>query len=178
MGRSEAQESRRQEDHVAKKTSTTRPGVARAEQIVEANDELVAFIETCSDQDWARMCAVEAWPVSVVAHHVAWGHEVAVGWIRTIRSGNDVPGSPELHNAGNETKAASVAGISRDEVIALAKENVDAYADLLRTLTDEDLAKSAAFGPAGGMPMSVDRLAGARRHLDGHLGSMRAAVGR
>jgi hypothetical protein len=163
---------------MANETSATRPGMARAEQIVEANDELVAFIGTCTDEEWGRMCAAEAWPVSVVAHHVAWGHEVAAGWIRTIRSGKDVPGSPELHNAGNETKAASVAGISRDEVIALAKGNVAAYADLLRTLTEEDLSKSAAFGPGGGMPMSVDRLAGARRHLDGHLRSMRAAVGR
>jgi hypothetical protein len=163
---------------MANETSTTRPGAARAEQIIEANDELVAFIETCTDEDWGRICAAEAWPVSVVAHHAAWGHEVAAGWIRTIRSGKDVPGSPELHDAGNEKKAASVAGISRDEVIALANENVAAYADLLRTLTDEDLSMSAAFGPAGGMPMSVDRLAGARRHLDGHLGSMRGAVGR
>jgi hypothetical protein len=142
---------------MANETSTTRPGMARAEQIVEANDELVAFIGTCTDEEWGRMCAAEAWPVSVVAHHVAWGHEVAAGWIRTIRSGKDVPGSPELHNAGNETKAASVAGISRDEVIALAKGNVAAYADLLRTLTEEDLSKSAAFGPGGGMRAAVGR---------------------
>jgi hypothetical protein len=76
---------------MANETSTTRPGADRALQIIEANDELVAFIETCTGDDWGRI---------------------------------------------------------------------------------------GVFGPGGGMPMSVDRLAGARRHLDGHLGSMRAAVGR
>jgi hypothetical protein len=163
---------------MGQETSTTRSGADRAQQIIEANHELVAFIETCSDEDWGRICLAEAWPVSAVAHHAVWGHQVASGWIRTIRDGKDVPGSPDLHNAGNEAKAASVAGISREDVIEIANENVAAYAELLRSLTDEDMSKSAAFGPGGGMRMSVDRLAGARGHLDGHLGSMKAAVGR
>lgn len=153
-------------------------GAARAAEIVDANAELVAFIRTCSNEEWRHLCSAEGWTVGVVAHHIAWGHEVVTGWIQTIRAGHDVPGSPEAHDAGNHAMAAQVAGISRDQVIELAARNIVKYADLLHSLTEDDLAKTAAFGPGGGMPMPVARLAGSRRHLDGHLSSMRAAVGR
>lgn len=158
--------------------ATFRSGAVRAQEIIDANAELVAVIETLDDRDWARICPAEGWPVGVVAHHIAWGHEVSAGWIRLIRDGKDVPGSPESHDAANQAKAAEVAGISRDEVIRLANRNVNELAELLRSLTADDISKSAKFGPGGGMTMSVDRLAGARRHLDSHLGSIRAAAGR
>jgi DinB family protein len=159
-------------------TSTTRSGATRAHEMIDANAEYVAFIASCTDEEWGRVCAAESWPVGVVAHHIAWGHEVSAGWIRTIRSGKDVPGSPETHNAGNAAKAAEMAVVSRDEVIRLAHRNLNELTALLRSLTDEDLSQIATFGPGGGMKMSVDQLAGARGHLDRHLGSIRAAVGR
>jgi DinB superfamily len=163
---------------MAHETSTTRSGATRAQEMIDANAEFVAFIATCTDEEWGRICAAEGWPVGVVAHHIAWGHEVSAGWIRTIRSGRDVPGSPEAHNAGNAAKAAEMAGVSRDEVIQIANRNLNGLTALLRSLTAEDLSKSATFGPGAGMEMSVDQLAGARGHLDRHLGSIRAAVGR
>jgi hypothetical protein len=163
---------------MAHETSTTRSGATRAQEMIDANAEFVAFIATCTDEEWGRVCSAESWPVGVVAHHIAWGHEVSAGWIRTIRSGNDVPGSPQTHNAANEAKASEMAGVSRDEVIGIANRNLIGLTALLRSLTDEDLSQSASFGPGGGMKMSVDQLAGARGHLDRHLGSIRAAVGR
>jgi len=163
---------------MADETSTQKSGAARAQEITDATDELIAFIETCSDDEWSRKTAAEGWPVNVVAHHIAWGHQVSAGWIRVIRAGDDVPGSPELHDAANNAKAAEVANITRAEVIQLANRNVSELAELLRTLTDRDLSKSAAFGPAGGGTMSLEQLAGSRRHLDRHLGSIRSAVGR
>lgn len=162
---------------MAHETSTTRSGATRAQEMIDANAEFVAFIATCTDEEWARVCA-ETWPVGVVAHHIAWGHEVSAGWIRTIRSGKDVPGSSETHNAGNAAKAAEMAGVSRDEVIRLAHRNLNELTALLRSLADEELLQSATFGPGGGMKISLDQLAGARGHLDRHLGSIRAAVGR
>jgi hypothetical protein len=163
---------------MAHETSTTRSGATRAQEMIDANAEFVAFIATCTEDEWGRICAAEGWPVNVVAHHIAWGHEVSAGWIRTIRSGKDVPGSSETHNAANQAKAAEMARVSRDEVIRLANRNLNELTSLLRSLTGEDLSKSAAFGPGGGMKMSVDNLAGARGHLDRHLSSIRAAVGR
>ncbi|TME57617.1 MAG: hypothetical protein E6I60_01395 [Chloroflexi bacterium] len=69
-----------------------------------------------------------------------------------------------------------MAGISRDEVIFLARRNGDQLIALLRSLLEEDLRKSVPFGPAGGRPLSIEGLG--RSHLDRHLASIRATLRR
>jgi hypothetical protein len=157
-------------------TDSTPMSVVMAEEIMDANAELLAFIETCSDKDWTSTCRRERWSIGVVAHHIAWGHERAAVWIRSIRSGIPIPGSPQAHNASNAVKAAQVAGISRDEVAFLARRNADQLVATFRSLTDEDFRKSVPFGPSGGRRLSVDGLG--RSHLDRHLASMRATLKR
>jgi hypothetical protein len=112
----------------------------------------------------------------VVAHHVAWGHERAADWINAIRSGIPIPGSPQAHNASNAIKAAQVAGISRDEVVFLARRNVERLVAVLRSLTDEDFERAVPFGPARGRPLAIEGLG--RSHLDRHLASIRATLRR
>ena len=147
-----------------------------AEEMVDANAEFTAFVESCSDEEWRVVCRGEKWRIGVVAHHVAWGHERAAEWINAIRSGIPIPGTPQAHNASNGIKAAQVAGISRDEVVFLARRNVERLVATLRSLTDDDFARAVAFGPAGGRPLSIEGLG--RSHLDRHLASMRATLRR
>jgi DinB family protein len=155
---------------------TTPMSVVLAEEIADANAELIGLIESCSEQEWKATCRGERWSVGVVAHHIAWGHERAAEWIRSIRDGIPIPGSAPAHNASNALKAIQVAGISRDEVIFLARRNGDQLIALLRSLDPEDLAKTVPFGPAGGRPLSIEGLG--RSHLDRHLASMRATLRR
>src|SRR6202022_907234 len=110
-----------------------------AEEISDANAELVAFVESCSDEEWRAICRAERWRGGVVAHHVACGHERAADWINAIRSGIPVPGSPQAHNASNAIKAAQVAGISRDEVVFLARRNAERLGAAPRPLAEQDL---------------------------------------
>ncbi len=150
--------------------------VAMAEEMADANAEFIALVESCSDQEWRAICRAERWRVGVVAHHIAWGHERDAGWINAIRNGIPIPGSPQARNASNAVKAAQVAGISRDEVIFLARRNADRLVAVLRSLTDEDFKRAVPFGPARGRPLSIEGLG--RGHLDGHLASMRATLRR
>jgi hypothetical protein len=150
--------------------------VAMAEEIADANAELIAFVQSCSDEEWRAICRAERWRIGVVAHHIAWGHERAADWINAIRNGIPIAGSPQAHNASNGVKAAQVAGISRDEVIFLARRNADHLVAVLRSLTDEDFERAVPFGPARGRPLSIEGLG--RSHLDRHLASMRATVRR
>jgi hypothetical protein len=145
-----------------------------AEEMIDANAEFTAFVEGCSDEDWRAVCREEKWRIGVVAHHVAWGHERAVDWINAVRSGIPIPGSPQAHNASNAIKAAQVAGISRDEVVFLARRNAERLVAALRSLTDEDFKRVVPFGPARGRPISIDGLG--RSHLERHLASMRATL--
>ena len=150
--------------------------VVIADEIVDANAELIALLETCTDKDWKATCRAERWSVGVVAHHIAWGHERAAEWIRAILVGMPIPGSPQTHNASNLLKATQVAGIGRDEVIFFARRNADLLVGLLRSLEEDDLRKSVPFGPAGGRPLSIEGLG--RAHLDRHLASIRATLRR
>ena len=150
--------------------------VVLAEEIADANAEFIAFAETCSDKDWKAICRSERWSVGVVAHHIAWGHERSADWINAIRSGIPIPGSPQAHNASNAIKAAQVAGISRDEVVFLARRNAERLVAVLRSLTEEDFKRAVPFGPARGRPIAIDGLG--RSHLDRHLASMRATLHR
>jgi len=150
--------------------------VAIAEEMIDANAEFTAFVESCSDDEWRTICRGEKWRIGVVAHHVAWGHERAAEWINAIRSGIPIPGSPQAHNANNAIKAAQVAGIGRDEVIFLARRNVERLVAILRSLTDEDFKRAVPFGPARGRPLSIEGLG--RSHLDRHLASMKATLRR
>ena len=155
---------------------TTPMSVVMAEEIMDANAEFIAFVETCSEKEWKASCRGERWSVAVVAHHIAWGHERAADWINAIRSGIPIPGSPQAHNASNAVKAAQVAGISHDEVVFLARRNVERLVAILRSLTDEDFERAVPFGAAGGRPLSIEGLG--RSHLDRHLASMRATLRR
>jgi hypothetical protein len=150
--------------------------VAMAEEIADANAEFIGFVESCSDADWRAVCRAERWRVGVVAHHIAWGHERAADWINAIRNGIPIPGSPRAHDASNAIKAAQVAGISRDEVIFLARRNAERLVAVLRSLTEEDFERAVPFGPARGRPLSIDGLG--RSHLDRHLASIRATLRR
>ena len=147
-----------------------------AEEIIDANAEFTAFVRSCSDEEWRAICRGEKWRIGVVAHHVAWGHERAADWINAIRVGTPIPGTPQVHNASNAIKAAQVAGISRDEVVFLARRNVERLVAVLRSLTDDDFERAVPFGPVGGRPLSIQGLG--RSHLDRHLASMRATLRR
>ena len=154
-----------------------KPVAQRAQEMLDANEELVAFVESCSDADWVTVCEGETWPVGVVACHVALGHHVVAQWIEQLRGGGVSLARDEL-NAANAAMAARHADVTPAEVIELSRRNVQVLAEKLRALTAEDLRASAPFGPAGGMVVAVDDLAGSRGHVDGHLASMRAATGR
>src|SRR2546421_10402180 len=114
---------------------TTPMSVVLAEEIADANAELITLIESCSEPEWRSTCRGERWSIGVVAHHIAWGHERAAAWVRSICNGIPIPGSPQAHNASNAVKAAQVAGISRDEVAFLARRNADQLVALFRSLT-------------------------------------------
>jgi uncharacterized damage-inducible protein DinB len=150
----------------------------RAQALMDANAEFVRFIQTCTDDEWLLVCPAEGWTVGAVANHIARGHETVLGWIQTIRDGRDVPGTPEQHDATNASMAAAAAGVTQADAARLANENMAKLSALLTSLTESDLAMRSLFGPAGGMEMSVDQLAGNRGHLERHLASIRETLQR
>ena len=85
----------------------------------------------------------------------------------------------EMIHAGNAKHAQEFANVSKADTLALHKSNVAAASAMLRGLNDADFDKS---GPVlkGMPPMSAGQLAGGLLcgHMDEHLNSIKATIGR
>ena len=58
-----------------------------------ANDEVIAFVQTMSDQEWQSPCEREGRTVGQVVEHIAAGHLVIGGIIEAMARGFRLPGS-------------------------------------------------------------------------------------
>ena len=151
---------------------------ALAKQFEVKAQEATAVLERLSDADWKKTTSAEKWPVGVVAHHLTVGHEIIAGLIKTIASGQSVPNltMDALHEM-NAKHAKEHANCTKAETLALHKKNATAAAAVVRGLGDAELDRSGTV-LAGMPPMNVEQLAGLlNRHVDEHLGSIRATVG-
>jgi hypothetical protein len=151
---------------------------ALAEQFEQANRQMTATIERCSEAQWKARTSSETWPVGVVAHHVAQSHEGIAGLVRMIANGQPLPPmTMDMINQGNAEHAKQFANVTREETLALIKKNGAAAASAVRELSDEQLDRSAPV--LGGPPMTAQQVI--ERVLIGHVkehhGSIQAILG-
>lgn len=155
-------------------------GEALAKQFEGKVQEAAAVIGKLSDAEWKKTTSAEKWSVGVVAHHVAVGHEGIAGIIKTVSTGQPMPHfTMDMLHAMNAKHAQEYANCTKAETLALHKKNAAAAAALLRGLGDAELAKRATV-LAGMPPMSVEQIVNGILidHIDEHVGSIRATVGR
>lgn len=147
-----------------------------ADDLESAASELDAFIAGCADDVWKGTVTSDGRTVAGLAFHAAAGSDVALGWICQILSGRPVHENGDMHDAFNNAEAERSAGRSQAEVRAQLERSTGRVAYFLRSLTDEELERTAMHGIAG-RDVSVGRfIANFGRHMRGHLESMRAAV--
>jgi hypothetical protein len=151
---------------------------ALAEQFEQANRQMTATIERCSDAQWKTKTPGETWPVGVVAHHVAQALEAVAGIVRQVATGQPLPPMTmdDLHKM-NAEHAKQYATVTKDETVALLRKNGAAAAGTVRGLSDEQLDRSAPV--LGGPLMTAQQLVerGLIGHVKEHHGSIQAVVG-
>src|SRR5262249_45074024 len=151
---------------------------ALAERVEQANRQLEATIERCSDAQWKTKTAGEQWSVGVVAHHIAQSNEAVTGLVKLIATGQPVPPlTMEMIHQGNAEHAKQLANVGKDETLALLRKTAATAVGTVRGLSDEQLARSAQV--IGGATMTAEQMV--ERVLIGHVadhhGSIQAAVG-
>jgi len=152
---------------------------ALAHDFAAANADALAFARACTEGDWAVTVPGEGWTVGVVLHHIAEGHAHGRRWLEAMAGGVGVAESAEDIDRANAAHALDMAAVGPAETVALLEVNGDGLERALRGLSDEDLDRTAPFGPAGGRPLPTGDLAAvAARHTREHLAHARAAVGR
>jgi hypothetical protein len=155
---------------------------ARAEELArqfeQVNDEVIAFVEACDDAAWKATCADDERTVGAVAQHIADGHRGVTQWVSTLAAGQPVTVTMDQIHSANAQAAAIYGGRSQSEVADSLRRRGAAAAARVRGLSDEDLARSAPFGPGGGMPLSAEMIIvrAMLGHPRGHLESMRKST--
>lgn len=154
----------------------------RTKELVERftafNNELIAFVDNCSDEDWRQVCSGEEWTVGVVAHHVAAGHFGALDFVRMIVAGEAMPEiTMEAIDQMNAQHAKEHANCTREEVLGLLRENGSAFAGYLAGLSDADLERTGHLAAIGG-DVSAQQFVEMviLQSSSEHLTSMKAAI--
>jgi hypothetical protein len=152
-------------------------GEEAAGELEAAAAELIAFTEACGDEDWAAIVPGEGWTVAALVHHCAEGNLLALGWLRSMISGEGVSDTGADIDDRNARHAAEFAGASRAEAIELIRVNTATAAAALRSMSDGELERVAPFGPAGGAELPAGGLTVAfAQHVRTHLASAQAGL--
>lgn len=152
---------------------------ALAKQYEAKVQEATAAMEKISEADWKKTTAAEKWTVGVVAHHVAGGHEGISGIIKTVAGGQSIPNfTMDMLDGMNAKHAQEFANVGKAATVALHKKNAATAAEMVRGLSDADLARSGTV-LTGMPPMSVEQIVTniLINHIDDHFGSIRKTVG-
>ena len=150
---------------------------ALADDFGAANAEAVAFARTCPEEAWMRPVPGEEWTVGVVLHHIAESHGTSARWLGEMARGEGVPDTAEAIDRANADHAVRAASVTPVETIALLTDGGARLEAVLRDFSDEELDRSAPFGPAGGRVFpTVDLAAVPARHTREHVAHARATA--
>jgi hypothetical protein len=115
-----------------------------------------------------------------VAHHVAEGHGGIAGLLQTVGHGQSVPNfTMDMIHAMNARHAKEHANITKVATLELLQTNGAKAAAAVRGLGDADLDRSGTV-LTGAPPMSAAQVIEGIliNHVNEHMGSIRATVGR
>jgi hypothetical protein len=150
-----------------------------AQRLREFSDELIAFVEGCSEKNWQKRCAWEDWTVGVTARHIGAGHFEAVGLAKMIVNGKKVPEftAEQITQMANE-HARDHADCTRQEVLGVLRPSSAALINYVTGLSDKELARTGHLALAGG-EITAENLIKALILKSGgeHFANIKAAVG-
>ena len=150
-----------------------------AKQLETLNNEVIAFVDSCSEEDWHKVCSWEDWTVGVTARHVGSGHYRAIGLAKMIIKGDKLPDiTAEQINEGGNQHARKHADCTKDEVLKVLQKNGTDTADFIAGLSDDELDRTGHLAVAGG-EITTQQLIEyvVLKDSSKHLANMKTAIG-
>jgi SAM-dependent methyltransferase len=154
-----------------------------AERIEEGANALSAFAEGLSDEEWRTPISVgnDSRTIGVIVHHVASMYPIEIDAARSIAGGQAVTEVTwDVVSQFNSKHAQEYAGVTKAEALELLHQNSRKASDSVRTFTDEQLDRAAAFSLSYGAPVTSQFVIEdhAMRHSWHHLWRIRRTLGR
>jgi hypothetical protein len=123
-----------------------------AERLRAFTDDVIGFVERCSDKNWCKVLATEEeWTVGVTARHIGAGHFNALGLAKMIVNGEKLPEltMEQVVEMANE-HARKHAGCTKEEVLGVLRQTGAALVDYVTGLSDAELDRTGHLTLAGG----------------------------
>ena len=122
-----------------------------------ANNSVMAFVESCSDEEWERHSEHEGRDVKTVIRHIAGGYHVQGLILQAMVAGTWVPLTDEVVNASNARFDAHDGSFTKAEALEKLSARATQLAVSIGALTDADLAKTAIYHD-GYEPWTIEEL--------------------
>ena len=87
-----------------------------ADQFTQAADAFLTLIREASDEQLARTCPGDGWPIVLTAFHISTGYRVQNSWIRRMAAGEAIAATRDQIDAGNAQMASDPTAHPRAEV--------------------------------------------------------------
>lgn len=125
------------------------------------------------------ICPTEERAVGVVVHHIAARAALVAGWAAAIAAGELPPSvTIEMVHTDNAQHAQQHADCDKPATIDLLRRSGAAAANIVRSLSDEQLARAVSLALFGGQPASVESVVETLLigHVYGHPPAIQAAL--
>ncbi len=152
-----------------------------AAELEQANDEVIAFAESCPVEMWTAPCVDDGRTVAAVVRHVGGAYIAHMRLVQAVAAGAPIPAMfsdwSAIHQ-GNAISADKYAHADRGETIASLQRNGGNLAHAIRDLSDAELNLIAVvpiFGDAVRTTEQVIKFP-VIAHPHEHLVGLRATV--
>jgi uncharacterized damage-inducible protein DinB len=152
-----------------------------AKRLRQGAQELVAFIEGCSDAEWQAQVGNEERAVGTLIHHVASAYPGEIGIVNILIKGDGLSGVTwDMVDEGNAEHAENARSPSKEETLELLNKNSEAAATTISELSDEQLDTVGSISLNNNTPLStqffIEEHPIAHPYL--HLASIKAVLGK
>ena len=122
------------------------------------NEEVITFLEKCSDEDWKKKLKWEEWSLGVTARHIGAGHYEIVEMAKQILNGEKLPEitMDQITEMANQ-HAREHGACSKEEVLDILRKNGAALTTFVAGLDDAQL-DSSGYLAAMGSDITVQQL--------------------
>lgn len=148
-------------------------------RIESFRDDVIAFVEALTDEQWNAKCEAEDWTAGVTARHVGAGHFRIFELAGMILEGKELPQwTIDQINEMSEKDSRAHPDCTKEDALHALRQNGAELSAFVAGLSDDQLDRKGSM-PAFGGEASVDQIIGfvifqsAQEHLD----SIKKAVG-
>ena len=117
-----------------------------ANKIKMFNEEVIAFVDNLNEEEWAKTCEWEEWPVGATVYHMGAGHFAISDMAKMIINGEDLPPlTMDQINAMSKKQALDHVDCTKADALKALRENGAKMVEFTVGLSDDELDRKSSM---------------------------------